>query len=470
MVALAERRLLAVPLAMLIAASFGVLVALSPLAALGLVGAGAIALLAVAAPVTHLTLLVFMTLIVPYSIQNQIGVGGGTGAAGLVFSDILLLTGLARALLVLARRPLRGVEAAGLLLSLAYLGLAFAQLLHGALGEGHPVNEAGNDFRSLLGFGAIIVALPIVLDESMHQRLLRAMFVIGALLGLWGLIQWTVDLPYTASGGFGVREGVRLTSDGKGQLQGGLYGFPVAVALGYAALLSGQIQSRGTRLALIAVTAVNGICLILTFERTFIVITVFACAFITLRAGHIQRLRAIILAPLALIAVIVPLGIASPESLTTARERLMSIGQYGDDASVRYRVRESQQTLDEISAHPWQGSGLGASIWWGRPEAQVPPSVNYFIHNGYLWHAWKLGIPLALFLILGIVVATLRGGRPRGSPMFAAVAVGGQAALLALLVTSITFPAITARPITPTLGILLALCLVPRVVPSPSRA
>lgn len=464
MIVVLRRESFAIPLAAAGAVLFGALLGRAPAMAIALFGLAAITLLAFVAPVAHLGLLVFMTLIFPFSIQNQFGFGGGTGAAGLILSDVLLMTGLARAAIVLARRPLRPVETAGAAVTLAFLGLCVFQLVNGVFVNGNPLAEAGNDLRALLGYGALLVALPLALDPAQHRRLLRAMVAVGLLLGLWGIIQWTGQVPYNeAAGDFGVRPGVRLTTSGQGQLQGGLYGFPVAVVLGFAALLSGEIRSRWTRLLVVLIVMLNGVDVLLTFERTFIVVTLFGCGVVALRAGHAKRWRALILGPLALVAVLVPLAAISPDVLTTARERVLSIGQYGSDDSVRYRVTESEQTVEEIRQRPWVGSGLGASIWWGRPEHEVPPSVHYFVHNGYLWYAWKLGIPVAVLLIGGILVAVLRPRRARGTPLFAAVVNGAAAIVLGLLIASVTFPAITSRPITPVLGILLALCLVPRV-------
>ena len=44
-----------------------------------------------------------------------------------------------------------------------------------------------------------------------------------------------------------MREGVRFTSAGRGQIQGGLFAFPVAVVMGVAALLSQRVRSTRTR-------------------------------------------------------------------------------------------------------------------------------------------------------------------------------------------------------------------------------
>jgi hypothetical protein len=457
-----RRDALLLPIAAAAALMYGALVATAPLLAVALVAGTALVVLTFAFPVAHFTLLLVATAIVPYSLQNQIGIGGGAGAPGLVISDVLLLTGLARATYALLASPrLSASELTGIGLLLIYLSVTTAQFLRGVFLEGAGLSQAGDELRSLNGLAALLIALPLLRHEGSRQRLLKGLLVVGLALGLWGVAQWALNLGY--NGGFGLRQGVAQTTTGTAQLQGGLYGFPVAVALSVAALLSGELRSTPVRWLVIATLALNGICVVLTFERTFILITVMACALIVLRAGRGQRARALLMLPLAAALICVPLAVLSPATLTTARERLFSLGQYGHDQSVRDRVVESQHVIEQIRLRPEQGSGLGSAIWWGRPENGVPPRVDYFSHDGFLWIAWKLGIPAAILLFGSIVLAALRRGRPPGTPLFAMVAVGAQAALLALIVACVTFPSVMARPITATMGLLLALCAMPRV-------
>ena len=457
-----RRDALLLPIAAAAALIYGALVATAPLLAVALVGGTALVVLTFAFPVAQFTLLLVATAIVPYSLQNQIGIGGGAGAPGLVISDVLLLAGLARATYALLASPRLSIsELTGIGLLLLYLSITTVQFLRGVYGEGADLSQAGDELRSLNGIAAALIALPLLRHEGSRRRLLTGLLVVGLALGLWGLAQWALKLGY--SGGFGLRQGVSHTTTGTAQLQGGLYGFPVAVTLSVAALLSGDLRSATARWLVVATLALNGVCVVLTFERTFILITVVACALVVLRAGRGQRARALLILPLAVALICVPLAVLSPTTLTTARERLFSLGQYGQDQSVRDRVVESQHVIEQIRLRPAQGSGLGAGIWWGRPENQVPPTVNFFSHNGFLWIAWKLGIPAAILLFGSIVLAALRRGQPPGTPLFVMVAVGAQAALLALIVACVTFPSVMARPITPTMGLLLAMCAMPRV-------
>ena len=234
---------------------------------------------------------------------------------------------------------------------------------------------------------------------------MKVLLGIGLALGLWGLIQWFGHISFGAAGDFGVRPGVRLTSAGSGQLQGGEYGFPVVIVCCVGALLSGATHRTAVKWLLWLAIAVNAIACLVTFERTFWLSTMLGIGFVVLHARRDQRNKALLALPLIVAISIGALAVAAPSELTTAKQRLLSIGQASTDDSVRYRVVETHFVMREIRAHPLVGSGLAATIFWGQPWAQVPAKSYAFSHNGYAWLAWKLGIPAAALLVLLILGA-----------------------------------------------------------------
>ena len=242
-----------------------------------------------------------------------------------------------------------------------------------------------------------------------------------------------------------------------------MFAFPVAVVMGVAALLSEQVRSAPTRALIAVLVALNAVDLVLTYERTFWVATLLALAVLAARSSREQRVRALAVVGTLIAVTIGGMALASPRELTAARERLVSIGQYGSDLSVRYRVTESRHVIDQIHARPLVGSGLGATIVWGRAYEGVRPSEESFAHNGYLWLAWKLGVPVAALLVLLLLVAVL-WRRPRGPTTVEAVRGGAQAALLLLLLATFTFPAFESLSITAVMGVLAALSFAPREV------
>jgi len=445
--------LIAVPAAAC-AAAFGVAIAHQPLIAIALMGAAGLAVVALRFPVVTVGLILAITMIVPFGLQNRLAVGGGVGSPGLLLVDALAGLGLCR----LAYRYARRAWPPSMLLAAALLVVFLVQAMHG-VALGANASEAGTEARRLvLAAATALLTLPILQDEASRRRLYRILVPLGLALGLWGLAQWFGGLSYGAAGDVGVRSGVALTSGGRGQLQGGLFGFPVAVIFAFAALVGGQALKRNARVALLCVAALNLICVLLTYERTFWAATVLGCAFVLLRAPPARRAKALLWLPVFGSTFLVALIIAAPGELETAQERLLSVTQYRTDSSVYARVVESRFVVKEIHRHPLIGSGLGATITWeDLPNYQ--PETTPFSHNGYLWLAWKVGIPLAAFILLLLLIAIARPVRRRG--LIGAICAGSQGGLLALLLINVTFPSVNALGITATTGAMVAACFLP---------
>lgn len=444
------------------AAAFGAVVGARPFAALALMGIAAVVALAFLAPVAHLTLLLFTTAIVPYDLQNAIGLAGSS--TGLIASDVLLLSGLVRAALVLPRLPLRPRHLLASTAAVSVIALILLQSLRG-LQLGVPVSLAGYELRSLLGWGTLLIAVPILLDQSGLRRLLTGLLFVGLALGLWGLAQYFLEIPIIGGGSAGVRENVAFT-EGARSIQGGLFAFPIAFVMGLAALSSRERLSPRLRIALLGLVCANGASLLLTYERTFWVAAVVGVLFIVMRAGRGQKLKALMVMVVAVIMVLPLLAVFSPGSVASAQQRFLSLDQYGNDNSVRTRVVETRAVASRIREAPFAGWGLGAQVSYGYPWLSTPAQSTPYTHNGYLWLAWKLGIPgaLLLLLLLGWAVAARRP--PDLTPLLARVRHGAQAGLLVTLTVSLMFPAFRALAITTTLGVLVALSLIHPRAPS----
>jgi len=440
--------------------AYGALVAASPLFAAGLLGAVALIGLAFVAPVTHLAILLFVAGIVPFEVQNSyLGIGGGANSPGLVVTDLLLLGGVLRAGLLLPVQRLSGrlsgrpLIIGGLLaVFVAVVGLQFTR----GLLLGRPPGDVGAEARILFALATFLVAMTLLSDHRQRDRVFRALLFLGLLLGSWGIAQWLLGLDFSTAGDFGVREGVSLTTVGEGQLQGGLFGYPVATVAAFAALLSPRALSLAPRLGLYVAIILNGTSVLLTFERTLWVATILGLAFIAVRAGRAQRLRAVFAMVGAAVLVFAAFTTIAPGQLQTARERFLSLGQYGTDDSLRYRRVESRHVAEKINEQPISGSGLAATIYWGRPWQQVPARTHRYTHNGYLSLIWRLGLPGALLLFVVLAWSIASRPPPGQTPLFLAVRNGCQGALLVLAVCNVTFPAFSGLSITPVIGVLFA--------------
>ena len=152
----------------------------------------------------------------------------------------------------------------------------------------------------------------------------------------------------------------------------------------------------------------------------------------------------------------------APGALSAASERLLSLNQYGNDDSVRYRLQEGRHVDRQDPGAPARRLGARRrDLLRAAVAADAARRAEDFAHNGYLWLAWKLGHPGG--------AAPVRGDRLGGRGAAAAhastrstarVRLGAQAALLVMLVViSITFPSFSALNITAVGGVLLAICL-----------
>jgi O-antigen ligase len=444
----------------LAAAGVGAAVTVKPLVVVALFAAPAVIALAFLAPVAHLTLYLMMTTVVGYELQHQLG-------SHLLPSDALLLTGLLRAIVVLSRRRLDPRRVALLLLMGAFVVGVLIQAVHG-IRAGYNSSQVGDEARDLLGFGAVLIAMPMLDDARERSRLARGLLCVGLTLGFWGLTTWALGISFGENVDVGLRSSANFATSGAGQLHGGLYGYPVAVIMCATMLLAGQGGRGLGRAVLIATLVLNVVALLLTYERTFWLTTIVTLGFVVAKLGRGRRIRALAIILGTAVAGLGFLATVAPRDLSKIEARIMTLGQAQSDDSVRYRVVETGLVLRKVHAYPVAGWGLGDTLYWGQPWDQVPPKARWFSHNGYLWVAWKIGVVGAalLFAILAWAIAS------RASldvvPWSRSLRVAAQGGLVVLMLSSVTFPSFNSLTITAVMGVLIGLCFMPRLKPSVS--
>ncbi len=435
------------------ALAFGALVPIAPLTAVFTV---VIVPLAFLAPFASLSVLIALTVLVPFEIQDSFSVIGGRDQPGLLVVDAVLILSLIRLAWLLVRRKVP-IDA-GLLAGFAMALVCVAALATG-IALGADVSEAGHEARRVvLGVGTFLIAWPLLHDRRNRRRLAWLLLVVGVALGLWGLVQWIFSVGFTWSD-IGVRPGVEQTSAGRGQLKGGMAAYPVAVILAWSVLLSGHVRRVAVRCLLVLVILLNGVCLLLGYERTMWATTAGASLLLVLAAGPAARrmaARAVIVA----LAVTVFLAAVAPREARAAIERLLSVARYSTDESFIYRMIESRNVTELITSRPLTGSGFGATITWGA-EDQFGLLTTPYVHNGYLWLAWKIGIPATVFLVLLLCGALFRKSPREETDYWRAMRRGSQAALLALLLISAMFAAFNILGVTAVMGLLVAVCYSP---------
>jgi hypothetical protein len=446
-----------VTIAGLLAVAFGATVAAHPVeAVLPLV----LVPLALSCPTATLGAVLFVTVLVPFDVQNRYSVGGGAGVPGLLGVDVLLGLGILRIAFLVARGRLR--LAPPMVVAGVFLLGGLAAAAHGLV-AGAAASDAGTEARCLIfGCGSFLLAWPLLLRPETRARLYRTLLALGLVLGLWGIAQVVFHVAYTTGGDVGVRPGIdQIAAVGGGQLQGGLYAYPVAVAMSFAALLAGAAESVAVRTLCAGVFGVNCVSVLLTFERSIWGAAFIGCVAVACRAGR-AALPAT-LRWLAVGAVVVVLYTAlSPGAVGTEISRVQSIFSFSSQSSFQSRHAESDAVLQVIRQAPIAGAGFGATVTWGKRNVFATTTTN-FTHEGYLWLAWKVGVPLALALVGCLLFAALRAARPSPDPALRALRMGSHAALLASLTVCVTFPEFDALGITAVLGVLTAACLLPGV-------
>lgn len=440
------------PLAALGAALMaGALAAYFPQMALGALAVVLLLVLALRAPVAHLLLLVTVAVLLPGEIQTQFSLSGGLGSPGL--TDALILTGGVRVAFELMHHRLEARRLAVVGALLAFLLFAVVQLWHGT--RSSTLANAMSEFHPLLGMATALLALPLLAREDQRRRLMRGLVVIGLAVGVWGIAQWVLGLRFDGAGP--VVSGLRFSTGGKTV---GLYAFPVAAILGVAVLTSGYVRGRRSSAALFAVVALNLVALAFTFERTFWVTLAAGIVYLLVRSPGPQRVRLLAAVPVLVVALTMGLAAVAPAELNALTERLSSVTNYQRDESVSYRQAEGQLVWTHIRAHPVVGSGLGANMLIGRPGTTVQPKPRMYAESGYLWLAWKVGLPIA-----GLLCAVLLFGAVshlgRSPSLFRAVRTGSQAALVTLGVTAVSWNIFDSIVGTTVLGLLLALAVTP---------
>lgn len=442
-----------------VALAFGILLPVAPQSAIAWL---ITILLVISAPVWRLSAIVAITVLVPFGLQDAFSVIGGHGRPSVLVVDVLLVSGV----LGIGWRVVRGRLNVDLpLLAGIMMAAACAAALALGIAHGANVSEAGNEARRvMLGLGAFVIAWPLINDETARRQLTRVLLAIGLVLGLWGLAQWMFSVDYTAARDAGVRDNGVLSLR---QLQGGMFAYPIAAVLAWAVLLSGRVRNVPVKWLLIAILLLNAVCIVLTFERTTWLVTGIACLFAAAMSGPHARVRAFKWTGMA-VAVVVAVAVIKPGPIGILVERLTSVGQLGSDNSFRWRIVESQAAADAIAAHPITGSGFGATITWELKDV-FPIMTTPFIHNGYIWLAWKIGLPVAALVAVVLVRAVLRRCPTEDSAQWRSIRQGSQASVLALLITCITFSAFNSLGITAATGLLVAICY-SRSVPAVSRA
>jgi len=406
--------------------------------------------LGLAAPTAAVVAILAITVLVPWDLQDQFQIfGGGQGERGVLFVDALLLLALARTGWMIVRRRIEfdlpmllGTIVTGLLAAATVWGIARGTNISDAASEGR---------RVLFGSCTFLLVWPLLRDRATRRTLARWLVILGLALAIWGLVQYQFDVSYSTAGDVGVRSGLASK-----QLQGGMYVYPVAITLAWTALVTGVARTSAAKFALGAVLALNAICVVLTLERTLMLASALGCGFVVVIAGTAAR-RAAIKWGSGVAGLLLVGAVVAETHARSALERMALVGNLDSDNSYTHRVVEANVMHEQIAARPFLGSGFGATVTWGVPN-KFATGTTTFADLGYHWLAWKIGLPLAVLIVVILIRAVFRRSRGLDAAQWHVLRIGSRGSLLALLTISILFGVFNALGVTAVIGLLVAVC------------
>lgn len=201
----------------------------------------------------------------------------------------------------------------------------------------------------------------------------------------------------------------------------------------------------------LALTVLYSIVLIASFTRGAWLTFIIGEAVIFLMVNGRRRLALGAYLGIGAVFFIVGILVYFPDKsdfiLKGIESRFSSSAKGTQDISFNSRVIETEATIKEIYAHPLGGAGMGARVVFydiiGR-ETSSPA----FVHNAYLFIAYKFGIPMAIMFFSSLFACLARGlllAFYTPDPFYRCVVIGASSSLLAALAISLTSNQFAAR-------------------------
>lgn len=195
------------------------------------------------------------------------------------------------------------------------------------------------------------------------------------------------------------------------------------------------------RIILIGIIMLSSGALISTFARTFWLIALMLAFLIFLYVPVLQKMR---LARYSLILVIVILSMISfvfkgnsKVVFSAITQRFTSSVEGKKDISVRSRLDEYRVVIKRIKQYPLAGNGMGKFFSFHEPIKKFERRTD-FIHNGYLFFAYRFGIPVFCFFLYPFIYFIIKAesySRLIKDEFYKKIALGSLCSLLLLLIS-----------------------------------
>jgi len=233
-----------------------------------------------------------------------------------------------------------------------------------------------------------------------------------------------------------------------------------SAAIFFSLILSLLRMALIYRVLLWGLAGASTAALIVSFSRSFWVIIMFGVFLMLFYLSWKQK--RILLTGLTLILVS---GIIAFFSIFQAKssamieilaDRLQSTGKGKSDVSVQLRLIEYEEVINGIWDNPWFGNGMGKKINYYEPNLHFNVTTHN-IHSGFLFAAYRYGIPMSLLFFFVIAYYLFFGERlsvKSKDNFFKALSLSSAMSLMMIVVASFASNQFFARDG----GILLAVC------------
>jgi len=182
--------------------------------------------------------------------------------------------------------------------------------------------------------------------------------------------------------------------------------------------------------------------LVFSFSRSFWIFVLFAfiLIFIYLSKNH----KKIIIVAIGFIMLVASISFftffkeKADLMLQVLSHRLTSATKGTKDVSWKLRLVEYEEVMNGIEENPFFGNGLGKKVKFYVPFLHIT-TISHNIHNGYLFTAYRLGIPLTLIFLFFLGYNTFVAeqlARKLKNPFYKNLMLASMVSLLLLIVAS----------------------------------
>ncbi len=205
------------------------------------------------------------------------------------------------------------------------------------------------------------------------------------------------------------------------------------------------------KLLVLAFLVMTIAALIFSFSRAFWLVYIAGmCLFfvlLPLKQKYNLVIIIFLLSSILTAIVVLILGDNAGFMLQFVEKRIASSTQGTADVSVQSRLAEYSAAFTDIKKHPLGGNGLEKEFHFYDPIGPITTRTGN-IHNGYIYLAYKIGIPLTLiylFFIFYYFFKSYRLIRLAKDPFYRAVAISSFLSLFLMLTATLATSIFTAR-------------------------